>query len=149
MLFRSCILILVLIVVNILNITMLTIRKNTSSLQNEIKQDTQSKIVIEKKNNCDISAEDVYYVEQNSEVTSINKISLQYAYPNNFNNFKGKIEDNSREKMVTLYGYDDLSKDSRFAELEMKLMKGELIRDRKSTRLNSSHPSSSRMPSSA
>lgn len=29
--------------------------------------------------------------------------------------------------MVTLYGYDDLSKDSRFAELEMKLMKGELI----------------------
>lgn len=124
---RTCILILVLIVVNILNITMLTIRKNTSSLQNEIKQDTQSKIVIEKKNNCDISAEDVYYVEQNSEVTSINKISLQYAYPNNFNNFKGKIEDNSREKMVTLYGYDDLSKDSRFAELEMKLMKGELI----------------------
>ena len=124
---RTCILILVLIVVNILNITMLTIRKNTSSLQNEIKQDTQSKIVIEKKNNCDISAEDVYYVEQNSEVKSINKISLQYAYPNNFNNFKGKIEDNSREKMVTLYGYDDLSKDSRFAELEMKLMKGELI----------------------
>lgn len=124
---RTCILILVLIVVNILNITMLTIRKNTSSLQNEIKQDTQSKIVIEKKNNCDISAEDVYYVEQNSEVTSINRISLQYAYPNNFNNFKGKIEDNSREKMVTLYGYDDLSKDSRFAELEMKLMKGELI----------------------
>lgn len=124
---RTCILILVLIVVNILNITMLTIRKNTSSLQNEIKQDTQSKIVIEKKNNCDISVEDVYYVEQNSEVTSINKISLQYAYPNNFNNFKGKIEDNSREKMVTLYGYDDLSKDSRFAELEMKLMKGELI----------------------
>lgn len=124
---RTFILVLVLIVVNILNITMLTIRKNTNNIQSEIKQNTQSKIIIEKKNNYNISAEDVNFVKQNNEVASINKISLQHAYPNNFNNFKGKIEDNSREKMVTLYGYDDLSKDSRFAELEMKLIKGELI----------------------
>lgn len=118
------------IVVNILNITMLTIRKNTNNIQSEIEQNTQSKIIIEKKNNCDISAEDVNYVKQINEVASINKISQQYVYPNNFNNFKGKIEDNPREQMVTLYGYDDLSKDSRFAELEMKLIKGELITDK-------------------
>lgn len=127
---RTFILILVLIVVNILNITMLTIRKNTNNIQSEIEQNTQSKIIIEKKNNCDISAEDVNYVKQINEVASINKISQQYVYPNNFNNFKGKIEDNPREQMVTLYGYDDLSKDSRFAELEMKLIKGELITDK-------------------
>ena len=127
---RTIILILIFIVVNILNITMLTISKNTNNMQSEIKQDTQSKIIIEKKNDYNISAKDIDFIKQNNEVININRISLQYAYPNNFNNFKGKIENNLREKMVTLYGYDDLSKDSRFAELEMKLVKGELINNK-------------------
>lgn len=118
---RTIILILIFIVVNILNITMLTISKNTNNMQSEIKQDTQSKIIIEKKNDYNISAKDIDFIKQNNEVININRISLQYAYPNNFNNFKGKIENNLREKMVTLYGYDDLSKDSRFAELEMNV----------------------------
>ena len=124
---RTIILILIFIV---LNITMLTISKNTNNMQSEIKQDTQSKIIIEKKNDYNISAKDIDFIKQNNEVININRISLQYAYPNNFNNFKGKIENNLREKMVTLYGYDDLSKDSRFAELEMKLVKGELINNK-------------------
>ena len=127
---RTIILILIFIVVNILNITMLTISKNTNNMQSEIKQDTQSKIIIEKKNDYNISAKDIDFIKQNNEVININRFSLQYAYPNNFNNFKGKIENNLREKMVTLYGYDDLSKDSRFAELEMKLVKGELINNK-------------------
>lgn len=100
---RTIILILIFIVVNILNITMLTISKNTNNMQSEIKQDTQSKIIIEKKNDYNISAKDIDFIKQNNEVININRISLQYAYPNNFNNFKGKIENNLREKMVTLY----------------------------------------------
>ena len=48
-------------------------------MQSEIKQDTQSKIIIEKKNDYNISAKDIDFIKQNNEVININRISLQYA----------------------------------------------------------------------
>lgn len=124
---RTCILLLVLATINVLNMTMVSIRENTIRMQNEIKRNTQPKIILEPTRGNIFSTEDIIFIKQRSGVESINKISLQYAYPGKFHNFKGKEEERPREEMVTLYGYDDLSRDSRFSELEMKLVEGESI----------------------
>lgn len=124
---RTVVLFLIFLVICTLNLTMATIKENIEKVQDDINESVQSKVIADVKTSDNLIKLDEIDLIDTNQIKQINKISITYAFPNNFYHFKGKVEDDKREEMVTLYGYDELSLDSRFAELEMKLLEGEMI----------------------
>lgn len=106
---------------------MITIKDNILKMQKNISESAQTKVIADVKSTDDlINIKEINFT-QNIKIKQINRISITYAFPGNFVNYKGKMEDDKREEMVTLYGYDDVALDSRFAEQEMKLLEGDMI----------------------
>ena len=124
---RTVVMLFVFLVICTLNLTMVTIKENIEKVQEDINESVQAKVIADVKTSDNlIKLEEIDLINTN-QIKQINKISITYAFPNNFYHFRGKVENDIREEMVTLYGYDELSLDSRFAELEMKLLEGEMI----------------------
>ncbi len=126
---KSFILLFLFIIINCMNISMLSILRVTEEAELEIKKNTQTKITLEvKENNNLITNTELEKVMAIGNIIDVNRICKDYAIPHNFKNYKGKIEEDNRDNMVTLYGYDDLSQDSRFSELEMKIISGDMVK---------------------
>ncbi len=126
---KSFILLFIFIIINCMNISMLSILRVTKEAELEIKKNTQAKITLEVKENDNlITKTELEKILAVGNIIDVNRVCKDYAIPQNFKNYKGKIEDDIRDNMVTLYGYDDLSQDSRFSELEMKITSGETVK---------------------
>ena len=124
---RTVILFFVFFVICTLDLTMLNIKESVMEIQENIHRTIDSKVIADVKSVDDLI--DICELEFTNKfkLKQMNKISIAYAFPSDFTNFKGEIEDDKREEMITLYGYDDLSLDSRFSELEMRLLEGEML----------------------
>ncbi len=126
---KSFILLFILIIINCTNICMLSILRVTEEAELEIKKNTQAKITLDVKEDDNfITKTELEEILAIGNIMDVNRIRIDYAIPHNFENYKGKIEDDNRDGMITLYGYDDLSQDSRFSELEMKIISGDMIK---------------------
>lgn len=126
---KSIILLFIFIIINCMNICMLSILRVTEEAELEIKKNTQAKITLDVKENDNlITKTELEKILAIGNIIDVNRICKDYAIPHNFKNYKGKIEDDNRDDMITLYGYDDLSQDSRFSELEMKITSGDMVK---------------------
>lgn len=126
---KSFILLFIFIIINCMNISMLSILRVTEEAELEIKKNTQAKITLDVKESDNlITKTELENILAIGNITNVNRICKDYAIPHNFKNYKGKIEDDNRDNMITLYGYDDLSQDSRFSELEMKITSGDMVK---------------------
>lgn len=129
---KTILLLIVLMLVNSMILSTNMILRTTNDSKQNMHEKTNSKIVAEiADKNSKITLNDIEQIEMLEDVSTINRIGRQEVFPINF--APVTISDSSDEDnlKIAFLSYDDLEKDSPFAEMQYRLYSGDYIKNDK------------------
>ena len=125
---KTILLFLVLVFIGSMILSTTMILRATQDSKALIQEKTNAKAVVEIKNERDrISDDEVEQISLLEGVSSINRQSVNFAFPSNCNPFTASDSTETDNLKVTLFSYDDLENDSAFYEQAYRLVKGTYI----------------------
>lgn len=129
---KTFLLFLVLVLVNTMILSISMIRRAASESMDSMQAKTNSKVAAEITDTGNrITEAEVRQIETMQNVTSVNRVGQYDAFPSNFMPVTGSTSSEEENSKAVLLSYDDLEKDSPFADLQYKLTAGEYIRQDK------------------
>lgn len=129
---KTILLLIVLILVSSMILSTNMILRTTNDSKQNMHEKTNSKIVAEiADKNSKITLNNIEQIEMLEDVSTINRIGRQEVFPINF--APVTISDSSDEDnlKIVFLSYDDLEKDSPFAEMQYRLSSGDYIKNNK------------------
>lgn len=129
---KTILLLIVLILVNSMILSISMILRTTNESKQNMHEKTNSKIVAEiTDKNSRITLNDIEQIKILEDISTINRIGRQEVFPINFVPVTTNASSGEDNQKIAFLSYDDLEKDSPFAEMQYRLSSGDYIENGK------------------